>query len=161
MTQPALPGPLPALPPPLPGEPPAPSAAPGPGPGLDAPVTLNAPRLPRPALRLLVFAAVFFLLALVAAAIGGWNYALVLHNASLRTLCLWVLIFTGGAATLLLGGTMNCLDRVLDLPKTPPWYARLPIDLFKRALLLLQLVTTAAALVALAVLVLHRDIPRF
>jgi len=147
MTQPAIPAPV--QPPPLPGEPMPPAAAP----------SVPAARPSRGVLRLLVVGAICLILAVVALLIGGWNYALVQHFSFLRTSCLVSMILSGLSATLLFGGTMNCLDRLLDLSPPPPWYARLSIDLLKRVLLVLQLATTAATLTALGVLVFHRAIP--
>jgi hypothetical protein len=147
MTQPALP--VPPVPPPLPGEPvavlPVNPALPGPP--------------PRKLLRLMIVASLCLLLAGAAVGIAAWDYALLERYSYLRAACLLSLIIASGFATLLFGGIMNCLDRVLEFTPPPPWYARVFIDLIKRLLLVVQLVTTAATLVALGALFLPYDIP--
>lgn len=125
------------------------------------PAVAGAPNRLRLVLRTLLAALLLLALALACVAAAGWNYDLLLQFSAVRRTCLLMIILSGGAATLSLGGVMLCLDRLLDLTPPPHWSWRLLIDPAKRLLLAGQLVTTALVLVALGILLLGRAIPNF
>jgi hypothetical protein len=110
-------------------------------------------------LRTLLAAHLLLILALGSTLTVGWNYKLLLAFSGLRTIGLAMIIVAGAGATLSFGGVMLCLDRLLDLSPPLHWSWRLLIDPAKRLLLVAQLATTAAVLLAIVILALHRAIP--
>jgi hypothetical protein len=87
-----------------------------------------------------------------------WDYELLARNNFIRTLCLIAWITIGLGATLCLAGAMHCVIDILHSPTLRlPW--RLILRLSKRALLLLQLATTALAVAAAGIWIFHTPVP--